>query len=114
MDKVVQEFERRHRAVTAKHRKLAEGYVTALNRNGTIEHKPLRRVTLMKLKTAVMTLGVFIAFKAYLLANLGLDGYETHIARLSDGSTIEKVGSWIMAMDPASVWFAEKIQYFLT
>lgn len=114
MDKVVAEFEKRHRAVTAKHRRLAEGYVTSLNRNGTIEHRPIRRVPLFKLRTVLVAGAFFLAFKGYLIANLGAEGYESHVGRLALGSTVEKAGAWIMASDPASLWIAEKIQLVLS
>ncbi len=113
MDKAVAEFEKRHRAVTARHRRLAEGYVTALNRNGTIEHKPIRRIPFFRARTVVLTLAVFFCFKAYLLFALGAEGYESHLAQLASGTTAEKAGAWAMAIDPASLWLSEKIQLVL-
>ncbi|EIE51142.1 hypothetical protein [Salipiger aestuarii] len=114
MDKVVEEFEKRHRAVTAKHRKLADGYVTALNRNGTIEHKPIRRVPVFRLRTVLMALGVFLLFKGFILANLGVEDYESRLGHLATGSAFEQAGAWIMATDPASLWLSEKFQAFIS
>ena len=89
MDKGIREFERRHRAVTAKHRRLAEGYVTRLNPNGTIEHKPVRRVRALPLKGLALAVTGFVAFKGYLLASLGPADYATHVAHLGSGSLLE-------------------------
>ncbi|MDO6584518.1 hypothetical protein Q4543_03215 [Salipiger sp. 1_MG-2023] len=113
MDKVVKEFEKRHRAVTEKHRKLAEGYVTSLNRNGTIEHKPIRRVPFFKLRTLLIAGACFLAFKGLLLTSLGVEGYEGHIGRLASGGIVEKAGAWVMSPDRASLWIAETVQRIL-
>lgn len=114
MDKSIREFDRRHRAVTAKHRRLAEGYVTRLNPNGTIEQKPVRRVRVLPLKGLALAVTGFIAFKGYLLASLGPADYATHVAHLGSGSLFEQAGSWLMGADPASRWIAAQLLGFLS
>ncbi|MCR8546690.1 hypothetical protein M4578_02525 [Salipiger sp. P9] len=114
MDSAIHDFDKRQRAVTAKHRKLAQGYTTKLNRNGTIEHKPIRRVRFLSMKGLLLAVAGVFAFKGYLLASLGTEGYAARIGHLSDGTAIERIGAWLMGADPATLWVALQLQPYLS
>lgn len=107
MDDTFKDFNKRHRAVTRKHRRLAQGYVTKLNRNGVIEHKPLNQSKAFTMKGfAFLILGLLI-FKGYLLAGLGAEDYQTHVAALSNGNMFEQLGAWLMQVEPVSRLIAD-------
>ncbi|EPX75731.1 hypothetical protein [Salipiger mucosus] len=113
MDNAIRNFEKRHRALTAKHRKLAQGYVTQLNRNGTLEHRPIRRTPGFTLKGVLLAVAGFLVFKAYLLASMGPETYAGHLAQLSSGTVAERAGAWVMGVDPATAWVAKLMQGYL-
>lgn len=110
MDKALYDFDKRQRAVVQKHHKLANGYTTKLNRNGIIEHKPIRRVPVVSLKGVLFALLGFFAFKAVLFASLGGEEYLARVAHLAQGTGVERAGAWLMGLDPASLWLATQLQ----
>lgn len=114
MDRALRNFDRRQREVTARHRKLAQGYVTKLNRNGTIEHRPIRRMPAFSVRIALLAVLGFCVFKAFLLASLGIEDYALRIGHLANGTTVERVGAWLMGADPASATLAALIQPYLS
>lgn len=63
MESALKSFERRQRAVAQKHRKLAQGYVTKINRNGVFEHRPIRRISPVRLRGLLLTILGFLVFK---------------------------------------------------
>ena len=109
MDRALKDFDKRQRAVSMKHRRLAQGYVTRLNRNGTIEHRPIKRVPFVSVKALAMILAGFVGFKTLLVANLGPEDYAQRIAHLASGTTVERAGAWLMGQDPASLLLATQI-----
>ena len=113
MESALRSFERRQRAVTQKHRKLARGYVTRLNRNGVIEHKPLRKVKLPRLGGLLIALMFFLVFKGAMLASLGVAHYGEHVALLRDGSLADKLGAWVLGVDPVTLWIGMLLQGIL-
>ncbi|MAE91732.1 hypothetical protein [Salipiger bermudensis] len=110
MDKALYDFDKRQRAVVQKHHKLASGYTTKLNRNGIIEHKPIRRVPFFSLKGLLTAVLGFLVFKGLLCASLGIEEYVARLAHLSQGSALERAGAWLMGADPASLWVASLLQ----
>lgn len=110
MDRTIRDFEKRQRAVQRKHRKLADGYTTRLNRNGVIEHQPIRRIPFLTMKGLLLVAAGFLGFKGILLANLGLEDYAIRIGHLAQGTAVEKVGAWLMGIDPATAWIASGLQ----
>ncbi|WP_353473150.1 hypothetical protein PVT71_03720 [Salipiger sp. H15] len=113
MESALRSFERRQRAIKEKHRKLAQGYVTKVNRNGVIEHRPIRKLPVPRLRILLFALLGLLAFKGVMLANLGAANYSEHVARLSDGSVADKLGSWVLGVDPATLWIAMHLQALL-
>ncbi|ANT59942.1 hypothetical protein AYJ57_05890 [Salipiger sp. CCB-MM3] len=113
MESALKSFERRQRAVAQKHRKLAQGYVTKINRNGVFEHRPIRRISPVRLRGLLLTILGFLVFKGVMLANLGSDHYAEHLARLSDGSFADKLGAWVLGVDPVTLWIGIGLQALL-
>ncbi|WP_246107308.1 hypothetical protein [Puniceibacterium confluentis] len=46
----------------------------------------------------------FVGFKTFLLIKLGESEYLTHVSTLSQGGGLEKVGAWLMGIDPLTAW----------
>lgn len=116
MDSALRNFDKRQREVTARHRRLAQGYVTKMNRNGTIEHMPIRRfpVAGFALRLAGLAILGFFAFKAVLLAGLGAEEYALRIGHLTQGTLVERVGAWLMGADPVTTALASFILPYLS
>ncbi|WP_417719463.1 hypothetical protein [Salipiger sp.] len=98
----------------AKHRKLAQGYTTRMNRNGTLEHTPIRRIPFLTPRGLLLTLVGFVVFKAIVLANLGPEEYAVRISHLANGTIAEKVGAWMMGLDPATAFLVQYLQPVLS
>ncbi|MGR3375252.1 hypothetical protein [Salipiger abyssi] len=116
MDRALRNFDKRQREVTARHRRLAQGYVTKVNRNGTIEHKPIRRVRAsgISVRLALLAGLCFFVFKAFLLAGLGAEEYALRIGHLANGTLIERAGAWLMGADPVTTALATLILPYLS
>lgn len=114
MDSAIRKFDKRQRALRAKHQKLAHGYRTKLNRNGTIEHKPIRRVPFITARGLLLAVVGFLVFKGFVLASLGDAEYADRIGLLSHGTVAEKAGAWMMGLDPATLWVASHLQPYLS
>ncbi len=103
-------FERRCRTVRHKHIRMADGYVTRLNRNGVIVQTPDRK----KAGPAVIRalgLAIFAALilKAVVLAALGPAAYEAKRATLLQGNGVERAGAFLMQADPLTVQVASRL-----
>ncbi len=113
MESALKRFERRQRAIRHKHRKLAHGYVTKLNRNGVIEHRPRRALKAPRFGSVLVALLSFLAFKGLMLASLGAENYGEHLALLTNGSVWDKLGAWLLGVDPVTLWIGQHLQVFL-
>ncbi|MDU8910431.1 hypothetical protein [Aestuariicoccus sp. MJ-SS9] len=110
MDDTFREFNRRHREVTKKHRRLAHGYVTKINRNGVIEHHPRSQARGFSFRSLAVVLAITFIFKGYLLAGLGQDDYSAKVSSLAGGNWFEMFGAWAMQIDPLTQWIAGILQ----
>jgi hypothetical protein len=68
--------------------------------------KARRRIRVMPL--------VFVAFaafglKATILHSVGAEAYEARVAGLSAGQGFDRLGGWLMQVDPVTAFVAEKI-----
>lgn len=114
MENALRNFEKRHRAVTKRHRQMAQGYVTKLGRNGVIEHHPRRNLPGFSPRSIVLTALGFFTFKGFLLHSMGETEYVARVGLLSDGSMLEKAGAFVMQIDPVTRWAVEYISPYLT
>ncbi len=104
MDDALRKFEKRHKAITRKHEQLARGYVTRLGKNGVIEHRPMRHLPRVSFSSILIFAGAFIGFKTLLLLRLGETEYLSHVATLAHGGGVERIGAWLMQIDPLTSW----------
>jgi hypothetical protein len=62
------------------------------------------------LRGVLLSLLTFVGLKAFLYIQLGPEAYAARTVTLEGGSTVEALGAWAMAMDPATLWVATGIQ----
>ncbi len=106
-------FGKRAQAVENRHRKLADGFVTKLDRNGVIRHAPRTKIRFFRPSFIVyVVLGVFLA-KAGLLYSMGEQKYQQHLDHLAAGSTVEQFGGMAMQVDPVTREVARVMSAFL-
>jgi hypothetical protein len=100
------EFGGRIQKIERHHRKLAKGYVTRMNPDGLVVARPSRQSSGLPARGFFLTLAAMLVFKVFLLAQLGVEGYNDRITVLENGSGSEKVGAFAMKLDPITQWLA--------
>ncbi|MEC3859686.1 hypothetical protein VK792_00195 [Mesobacterium sp. TK19101] len=113
MADALRNFDKRARAVETTHKKLAQGYVTKLGRDGVMRHKPKVRLSFISPRAIVYLALVFTAFKGFLLSNLGEATYTAHLADLGQGGFVDRAGGFLMGVDPATAWIANALTVIL-
>lgn len=108
MNDQYREFGMRVRRIDRAHRKLADGYVAKLNDDGLLVAAPKRRFVRVPFAGLALVAVGIVVFKAIVLSQLGPQTYESRVAKLSAGSTVERVGAWMMQADPLTVWVADR------
>jgi hypothetical protein len=94
-------FDERYRKVLKRHRQLSRGYVTKIQKNGVIAHKPIRRVReAMSFSAILLPFGILFFLKACIVVVLGDEGYASQIEMLQAGGFVEQVGAVLMQVDP--------------
>lgn len=108
-----QQFHKRQKSVRRKHIRMANGYVTKLDRNGVIIQKPDNKAGGFGVRLLVLLGICFIAFKILLVTNLGAEEYLARLDALEQGKTYQQVGAWLMGLDPVTVFASTQIEQFL-
>ena len=103
------EFQERLRRLVRKHRAMARGYTTRMRSDGLIVAKPRRAVSPISGRSVLIFLLVFLAFKGFLIANLGAAAYSERVERLQSGNFAEQAGAFAMQADPVSKMFADLV-----
>jgi len=108
------QFQDRLRSVTRKHAAMANGFTTHVRGDGLIVVKPKRRKRrgLSARGTVWFILGI-IAFKSFMLASVGEANYADRLAKLSEGTILEQIGSWVMRVDPVTAQLANVLNPLL-
>lgn len=101
-----EEFDRRMSRISRRHSKLSHGYVTKVMDDGMVVAKPRRRGGMTTVRALAILLLVMVLFKGMLHAVLGDVEYQTRIAALASGSSIEKAGAIVMTADPGTIWIS--------
>lgn len=103
------EFSKRMKRINKRHSKLSQGYIMSVNHDGLVIAQPKsRRMELPWRPVLFVLLGV-VLFKAVLLSRIGADAYEQRVAQLAAGTQFEKVGGYVLAADPATVWISDLV-----
>jgi hypothetical protein len=107
-------FYKRERSLRRKHKRMARGYVTKLDKNGVIVQKPDNKVKGFGARMLVLLATCFVVFKAFILANLGSEEYLARLAGLQTGETYQQVGAWLMQIDPVTGFIAQNLQLVMS
>ncbi|UWR10413.1 hypothetical protein [Sulfitobacter mediterraneus] len=92
-----------------KHAKMTRGYGTKISTSGliVIEPKEERRNWGLPVKVVSLTLLGFLGFKVFMLAAIGAETYNERLAKLENGTIIEKAGAIALSVDPLTAMLAE-------
>ncbi|MGJ8605726.1 MAG: hypothetical protein ACSHXH_16535 [Marivita sp.] len=94
-------FDERYRKVLKRHRQLSRGYVTKLEKNGVITHRPNRQIRdAFSFSMIFLPIGVLFFLKACIVTLLGEEGYVQQVEVLRNGGFVEQMGALIMQIDP--------------
>ena len=102
------EFNSRLRTLGRKHRALERGSKTHVRKDGLIVVRPARRRARRNspLRIIVILVAFFFAFKGFMLASMGVEGYSDRVTRLEAGTSLEQVGASVMQADRVSLMLA--------
>lgn len=107
------QFDKKMKRLSLKHRRLARGAVTSVNHDGLIIARPKRASGDFPLKGILLTVAAFFLFKGYLLAAEGPITYLERVAELENGSTVGKIGAFVMQADVLTMYIAEHLARFV-
>ncbi|WP_425045894.1 hypothetical protein [Primorskyibacter sp. S87] len=106
-------FNQRVNRLTRKHRAMARGYKAQMQPDGLIVMKPRGRRAGISLRPILYAIAMLLLFKGFLVAHLGVPGYSDRLARLEEGTAVEKAGAWAMQIDPVTQLIADQIYPYL-
>ena len=107
------QFMSRVRNLERKHEAMGNGYTAKIRSDGLIVVAPKKFESRISPRSVVLFLVAFMAFKGFLVASIGLLSYEDRLAKLQDGSILEKAGAVVMTADPLTLKIAEQIKPLL-
>ncbi|MEW9919257.1 hypothetical protein AB2B41_06560 [Marimonas sp. MJW-29] len=95
-----------------KRAKIAKGYRTRIDSNGLLVAEPRRSHFLPSagvLKLVMVMLIGFLSFKSLVLAAYGPVTYNERLAKLENGTMIEKIGAKALKIDPVTEAVANSV-----
>ncbi len=107
------EFDQRVNRLNKKHSKMSHGYRATMRKDGLVVMKPQRVRSAIPAKVLLFCICGFFAFKAFLLSSLGPNGYDHRIDTLSQGTSVEQAGAWIMQVDPMTEFLSVQLNKVL-
>lgn len=113
MDESLQAFDIRQKAVRKKHTRMARGYVNKQTKDGRFVQVPDNKVGNYALRFLVMAIVGLFTFKSFVLYWLGRDVYQGHLDALAAGTTSDRVGAFLMQIDPITAKIAEVMSPFV-
>lgn len=107
-------FDERYRKVIKRHRQLSRGYVTKIEKNGVIAHRPTRNLgDVFSLTSLILPFGILFMLKAAIVTVLGEEGYIQQVDVLREGGFVEQVGAVFMQMDPITQPLSRLLTYII-
>lgn len=107
------EFDDRLRRIESSRTRLKRGYSLTVDRDGLIVARPRAARRSLPWKGMLLLVVGFIAFKALLIAYLGVETYNDRVQSLRDGAVIEQVGAWFMQGDQVSTRLAIDLRPYI-
>ena len=99
-------FDNRMRNIIRKHKRLDIGAVRRMGKDGLVTLQPKRRLPAFPIRALFLLALVAVIFKAFLMAQMGVQTYTAELAHLNVGSAAEKVGAWLLQPDAVSSMLA--------
>ena len=97
-------LDKRLNKVVRTHEKMRRnGVVHRIGRDGLIRSRPRLIRPRFPLKGALLLVGLLLAFKALLFAQMGSGNYALQVEDMRAGSALEQAGAVIMQEDPVTV-----------
>lgn len=103
------QFLSRVRHLERKHTAMSHGYSARIRSDGLIVVVPKKIQSRISARSVILFLAAFLLFKGFLIASIGLDGYQDRLVKLQTGSVLEQGGAIIMAADPLTQIIAQQI-----
>ena len=108
------EFDERLKRITTSRAAVARrGAVRVVTDDGLIVAQPRSMRPQFPLRSLLVLAVVGFTFKGVLLAALGGTTYEARLGELQAGTTMERIGAWIMQPDPATLLVAQGLRPYL-
>ena len=109
-----QQFDKRLTRIEAKRRAISKGAVYSVNHDGLIISRPRRRGLRFPLRGVFFAIAGLMMFKVGLVVALGASTYATRVETLAQGTFFERIGAWVMAADPSTIWASTQIKLLLS
>lgn len=106
MSETISHFDKRVRKIARKNRRLARGSEKYIDATGVMRERPRRSITNLPIKGLFLVALGFFAFKGFLLAHQGVEGYKDRLEVLNNGTVFEQFGAWLMQIEPVTARFA--------
>ncbi len=100
-------FRKRLNLLGRKHEQMTHGYSSHVGKDGLIVIKPKRARRGFPVKSMVVLVIGFFAFKAFMLVAIGPVTYNERLSKLEKGNVIEQVGAKALAIDPVAASLAD-------
>ncbi len=118
MDAGYKEFDARLRSLDRKKAAIMDGARPELGENGVVELKPthnyLRNIgRLLPLRAVMIMATIGVAYKGFLLASLGAVTYSQKVSILNAGGGFDRIGAWLMQIDPVTEKISEVFVPFI-
>lgn len=99
-------FERRLKRIMRNHRRMSHGVTHKVTSSGLIIARPRGYVPRFPIRGLFIAVVAVFVFKGFVYVNLGAQSYELRVAELTEGTAVEKIGAWVMQVDPATTMIA--------
>ncbi|WP_136634681.1 hypothetical protein [Pseudooceanicola onchidii] len=111
-------FDRRLEQLEEKKAALDEGHRLSVDDTGLMKLIPTgarrRQIGRMIPLRAMMIMAVVVlCFKGFLLYRLGFGVYTAKVAGMAQGDTMDRVGAYLMQVDPVTLWIYEVLHFLL-
>lgn len=113
MDAGQLEFQKRLSHLGRKQGAVSHGHVTGMRPDGVIVARPRAARPVVSGRAVLLILAVFFVLKGVLLASVGVSVYYQCIAKMRDGTVLEKAGAIVMQPDPLSRLIAAEVRAVL-
>jgi len=106
------DFMTRLRRLDRRHRAMGRGYTATMRGDGLIVVRPRRLQFRLPIRGFILLMIIFMCFKGFMIASLGEQAYGERLNILKEGSAYEKVGAFIMGVDPVSKGISDILRPF--